>query len=102
MCRDAYIHLQVIGHVFGASGRSPGVLALDAVSFGVSKGEFLSILGPSGCGKTTLLRMIDGLINPTKGCDHLSRGSLRRIDQHSARCTWNRPPLSRDCQVLRS
>lgn len=67
MDRDAYIHLQEIRHVFGASSRSPGVLALDDVSFGVRRGEFLSILGPSGCGKTTLLRMIDGLIKPTKG-----------------------------------
>lgn len=35
--------------------------ALDGVSFGVSRGEFVSVLGPSGCGKTTILRVIAGL-----------------------------------------
>lgn len=41
--------------------------AVDNVSFEVENGRFFSILGPSGCGKTTLLRMIAGLTEPTKG-----------------------------------
>lgn len=40
---------------------------LDQVSFTVEKGEFIVIIGPSGCGKTTLLKMINGLVVPTKG-----------------------------------
>jgi len=35
--------------------------ALDRVSIGIDKGEFVCLLGPSGCGKTTLLRLIAGL-----------------------------------------
>jgi len=42
-------------------------IAVNNVSFEVEKGRFFSILGPSGCGKTTLLRMISGLIEPTRG-----------------------------------
>jgi spermidine/putrescine transport system ATP-binding protein len=42
-------------------------VAVDNVSFEVPDGQFFSILGPSGCGKTTLLRMIAGLTEPTKG-----------------------------------
>jgi spermidine/putrescine transport system ATP-binding protein len=41
--------------------------AVDSVSFDVPRGNFFSILGPSGCGKTTLLRMIAGFTEPTKG-----------------------------------
>lgn len=40
---------------------------LDQVSLAVGKGEFIVIIGPSGCGKTTLLKMINGLVVPTKG-----------------------------------
>ena len=41
--------------------------AVKDVAFTVEQGRFFSILGPSGCGKTTLLRMIAGFIEPTKG-----------------------------------
>ena len=41
--------------------------AVNAVSFQVLKGEFLSLLGPSGCGKTTSLRMIAGFEQPDEG-----------------------------------
>jgi len=41
--------------------------AVDDVSFTVESGRFFSILGPSGCGKTTLLRMVAGFLEPTRG-----------------------------------
>ena len=41
--------------------------AVHSISFEVPQGRFFSILGPSGCGKTTLLRMIAGLTEPTRG-----------------------------------
>jgi NitT/TauT family transport system ATP-binding protein len=44
-----------------------GLEAIRDVSFEVGDGEFVSVLGPSGCGKTTLLLMIAGLLEPTKG-----------------------------------
>ena len=43
------------------------IRALAGVSFEVGAGEFLCIVGPSGCGKTTLLRILGGLLAPTKG-----------------------------------
>jgi spermidine/putrescine transport system ATP-binding protein len=41
--------------------------ALDNASLAIREGEFFSLLGPSGCGKTTLLRMIAGFDQPTRG-----------------------------------
>ena len=41
--------------------------AVDQVNLQIKKGEIVSLLGSSGCGKTTTLRMIAGLLKPTKG-----------------------------------
>jgi spermidine/putrescine transport system ATP-binding protein len=41
--------------------------AVDNVSVNIQPGEFFSFLGPSGCGKTTILRMISGFTDPSKG-----------------------------------
>jgi len=40
---------------------------LGGINFELKEGSLTSIVGPSGCGKTTLLRIIDGLIEPTAG-----------------------------------
>ncbi len=42
-------------------------LAVDNLSFNVNEGEVSVLIGPSGCGKTTTLRMINRLIEPTRG-----------------------------------
>jgi NitT/TauT family transport system ATP-binding protein len=47
--------------------RGQPVEALHDVSVQVGAGEFVSIVGASGCGKTTLLRIVDGLVAPTRG-----------------------------------
>ena len=41
--------------------------ALNDVNLKIEKGEILTLLGPSGCGKTTLMRIIAGFEEPTKG-----------------------------------
>ncbi|SDX68039.1 phosphonate ABC transporter ATP-binding protein [Halobellus clavatus] len=42
-------------------------VALDDVSFTISEGEFVILLGPSGAGKSTMLRVLNGLTDPTEG-----------------------------------
>jgi len=54
-------------------------IAVDNVSFEVPDGQFFSILGPSGCGKTTLLRMIAGLTEPTRGNIEIRGNSMLGI-----------------------
>ncbi len=43
------------------------VLAVDAVSFTVERGEVVGFLGPNGAGKTTTMRMLTGFVPPTDG-----------------------------------
>jgi putative ABC transport system ATP-binding protein len=50
------------------------VLALDALTLTIKRGEFVAVFGPSGSGKTTLLQLLGALDRP-------SRGSVRFEDQ---------------------
>src|SRR5665213_2500197 len=43
------------------------LLALLDVNFEVQDNEFFSIVGPSGCGKTTLLNLLAGFEQPSRG-----------------------------------
>src|ERR1051325_5333216 len=47
--------------------RFDDVAAVESVTLGIRRSEFLTLLGPSGCGKTTLLRMIAGFETPDAG-----------------------------------
>ena len=44
-----------------------GTVALDGVSFDVPKGQLCVLLGHSGAGKSTILRLVNGLVEPTAG-----------------------------------
>jgi len=47
--------------------RFGGLVALNAISFSVEKGEIVGIIGPNGAGKTTLFGVISGFIPPSQG-----------------------------------
>ena len=50
-------------------GRHGGesVHVLERVNVNIRRGEFVCLVGPSGCGKTTLLNIIGGFLQPTRG-----------------------------------
>jgi branched-chain amino acid transport system ATP-binding protein len=50
-----------------ASKAFGGLLAVDRVSFEVSRGQIFAIIGPNGAGKTTLFNLISGLLGLTNG-----------------------------------
>ena len=47
--------------------KTRAVRAVDAISFEIGPGEVVGFLGPNGAGKTTTLKMLSGLLYPTRG-----------------------------------
>jgi ABC-2 type transport system ATP-binding protein len=58
---------QVAIRAVGLSKRYGGVDALKDLDLEVAPGEVLGYLGPNGAGKTTTIRLLLGLIRPTRG-----------------------------------
>lgn len=56
-----------------------GKNAVTNINVHIQAGEFFSFLGPSGCGKTTLLRLVSGFIEPTKGEVQIGGENMRGI-----------------------
>jgi ABC-2 type transport system ATP-binding protein len=53
--------------VEGLTRAFDGHVAVEDVTFTVAEGQLLALLGPNGAGKTTTVRMLMGLIAPTRG-----------------------------------
>ncbi len=53
--------------VDGVTCRFGGVIAVNAVSFVVARGELFGLIGPNGAGKTTLFNILTGLTAPSGG-----------------------------------
>jgi ABC-2 type transport system ATP-binding protein len=55
------IELQDVAKVYGDK------LAVDGLSLAIERGELFAFLGPNGAGKTTTIKMLCGLLFPTRG-----------------------------------
>ncbi|MCS7078771.1 MAG: ABC transporter ATP-binding protein [Chloracidobacterium sp.] len=61
------------------------------VSLAPPPGRFLALIGPNGSGKTTVLRLLAGLLAPTRGAARLEGRDLRR---------WSRRDIARRIAVV--
>jgi NitT/TauT family transport system ATP-binding protein len=62
MSADAIVEVMEVGKTYEG-----GVEALTRINLTLPQGRLSTLLGPSGCGKTTLLKIIAGLIAPSRG-----------------------------------
>jgi spermidine/putrescine transport system ATP-binding protein len=74
--RDDVIVLDAVRKEFG------DFVAVEEANFSIRRGEFFSLLGPSGCGKTTLLKMIAGFEQPTRGKVMLEGADVSKVAPH--------------------
>ncbi len=57
----------------------PKAKAINEVSFEVRKGEVFGLLGPNGSGKSTTIKVLLGLLNPTRGVVRIFGRSPRDV-----------------------
>jgi len=55
------IHLRALRKQFG------GLVAVNNLDLIIPRGEIYGLIGPNGAGKTTTIRMMCGLLSPTRG-----------------------------------
>ena len=58
---------EIIVDVNGLTKQYGKTKALDDVSFQIKKGSIVGLIGPNGAGKTTIMKIMGGLVFPTKG-----------------------------------
>lgn len=54
-----------------------GFKAVDSLSLSIAEGDIFGFLGPNGAGKTITIRMLDGLLEPTRGTVHIAGMDIR-------------------------
>ncbi len=65
--------------VKGVSVGYKGLLAVQEVSFTVSRGEVVSLIGSNGAGKSTILKTVAGLLHPWSGEIHLNGEPIHAV-----------------------
>ncbi|QSP95717.1 ABC transporter ATP-binding protein [Marinobacter salinisoli] len=60
-------HLELTGVDMSFDTPKGSFLALDNINLKIKKGEFVSLIGHSGCGKSTVLNIVAGLLQATRG-----------------------------------
>lgn len=76
---EVVVSVRGLTKVFKDFWNRPKARAVDGVDFEVRKGEIFGLLGPNGSGKSTTIKLLLGLLNPTKGHIEMFGHSPRHV-----------------------
>src|SRR6185437_3134692 len=81
--KDVVVSVRGLTKVFKDFWGRPKARAVDNVDFDVRRGEVFGLLGPNGSGKSTTVKLLLGLLNPTKGHCEVFGHSPRHVQTKS-------------------
>jgi len=64
---EPLIALEGVWLEYPGEKNAPVATILKDINLTIAENDIVALLGPSGCGKSTLIRLVAGLIEPTKG-----------------------------------
>jgi ABC-2 type transport system ATP-binding protein len=76
---EVVVSVRGLTKVFKDFWNRPKARAVDGVDFEVRRGEIFGLLGPNGSGKSTTIKLLLGLLNPTKGHIEMFGHSPRHV-----------------------
>jgi len=80
---EVVVSVRGLTKVFKDFWNRPKARAVDNVDFDVHRGEVFGLLGPNGSGKSTTVKLLLGLLNPTKGRIEVFGHSPRHVQTKS-------------------
>jgi ABC-2 type transport system ATP-binding protein len=80
---EVVVSVRGLTKIFKDFWKRPKARAVDNVDFEVRRGEVFGLLGPNGSGKSTTVKLLLGLLNPTKGHIEVFGHSPRHVQTKS-------------------
>src|SRR5208283_5048513 len=80
---EVVVSVRGLTKVFKDFWNRPKARAVDNVDFDVRRGEVFGLLGPNGSGKSTTVKLLLGLLNPTRGHIEVFGHSPRHVQTKS-------------------
>ncbi|MBX6325904.1 MAG: ABC transporter ATP-binding protein [Chthoniobacterales bacterium] len=81
---DPAVTVRDLTKVFPVPWRRQSVVAVSNLNLRIEPGEVYGLLGPNGSGKSTTLKIILGLVSPTRGCTQIFGEDSRRVQSRQA------------------
>src|SRR5881296_433689 len=81
---DPAIAVRGLTKIFPVPLHRQSIVAVRDLDLRVNPGEVYGLLGPNGSGKSTTLKIILGLVSPTRGCTEIFGRDSRLVESHEA------------------
>ncbi len=81
---DPAVTVRELTKIFPLPWHRQSVVAVRNLNLRIEPGEVYGLLGPNGSGKSTTLKIILGLVSPTRGCTQIFGEDSRRVQSRHA------------------